>query len=238
MLDGTGVKMIEKKQRSIEKALEQVIGTVKIDHPITIGEIADHTKLSWAVVKRAVDLIMMIQDYTRAYRISVLKGRGRKIVVTELRVDLTKLPKTVREWFIEEYFFKSKDGDHYTIEVDNAVLETGDITKKRTRLEDAIIRILKTLEVEDDLSILGLSRRTRLNNRTVERSLNLLTRIQDKIADSFFRYIEGSVVRQKHPNLYALDETRMIWLLKKIYLPHLLREDITKEKERSLFQVA
>ncbi len=143
----------------------------------------------------------------------------------------------VREWFIDEKFFKGKEKNQYTTEEARHVLGTSIESESRTKLENAIQSILDALELEDELSVLELSKRTALNRRTTERVLNLFLRFQDFFASSYLTRVEGSLILRDHPDLYSLDETRMTYLLKKLYLPH-LKEKISKEKERALFQTA
>jgi hypothetical protein len=205
--------------------------------PTTVSGITTETNISWNVIDRAANLAMEIQDYFQAYKIEVLGGKGRKIVLVELRVDLTQLPNKVREWFIEEKFFKGKEKKQYTTKEAQKILGTKIQSNDRTILENAVQSIIKALNLEDELSVLELSKRTALNRRTIERVLDLFLRFQDDFARSYLKKVEGNLILQDHPDLYSLDETRMIYLLKKLYLPH-LKEEISKEKERALFPTA
>lgn len=229
--------MGRRKRTSVEDALNNVLDNLQIDTPTTIGEIGSRTDLSWAVTNRAINLAIDIQDFFFANKISVLGGKGRKIVLVELRVDLTKLPNKIREWFIQEKFFKGKEKDQYTTEEAIEILGIAIENENRTKLENAIRCILDALELEDELSVLELSKRTGLNRRTTERALNLFLRFQDNFANSYLKKVEGHLILREHSDLYSLDETRMTYLLKKLYLPH-LKEELSKEKERVLFQTA
>ncbi|MCK4245464.1 MAG: hypothetical protein KAX20_07560, partial [Candidatus Omnitrophica bacterium] len=133
--------------------------------------------------------------------------------------------------------FKGEEKNHYTTEEAREILGTNSRSTNRTKLEDAISRVLEALELEDELSPLELSKRTGLNRRTIERVLDVFTRFQDTFAESFISKRENSIILRKHPDLYALDETRMLYLLKKLYLPHLV-EELSEKKERALFQTA
>jgi hypothetical protein len=226
-----------RKRTPVENALELVLKTIPKNTPSTVSNIASETNLSWNVVDRAVNLAIEIQDYFHANKITVLGGRGRKIILVELRVDLTKLPDKVREWFIKEKFFKGKEKGQYTTEEAQEILGTTIEDTERTKLENAIQCIINALELEDELSVLELSKRTGLNRRTTERVLSLFTRFQDYFTDTYLKKIDGSLILKEHPDLYSLDETRMIYLLKKLYLPH-LKEDLPEEKERAMFQTA
>lgn len=229
--------MPERKRTSVEDALESVLGTIEVDTPVTVGELASATELSWAVVDRAIDLAMQMQDYFRANRIDVLGGKGRKIIIVELRVDLTRLPEKVREWFIEEKFFKGEEKKRFTTEQARDILCSNIEQTERTKLEDAIDCVHDALELDDEISVLELSKRTNLNRRTIERVLDIFVRFQDKLAERYITKFEGNIVLRKHPEIYSLDETRMRYLLKKLYLPRLAYE-LSEEKERTLFQMA
>ena len=180
---------------------------------------------------------MEIQDYFFANKVEVLGGKGRKIVLVELRVDLKRLPNEIREWFIEEKFFKMKERNRYSTEEAKQILGTSIENKNRTKLESAINCVLDALELEDELSVLELSKRTALNRRTIERVLDLFLRFQSYFADSYMKKVDGNLLLRNHPDLYSLDKTRMRYLLQKLYLPH-LQEDLPRDKERILFQSA
>lgn len=229
--------MSKRKRTSVEDALDIAIQHLHENTPVTIGELASEIGISWVVIDRAIDLTMTIQDYFRAHRIEVLGGKGKKIIIVELRVNLVKLPSKVREWFIEEKFFKGEEKSHYTTEEAREILGVNSRSTNRTKLEDAINCVLEALELEDELSLLELSKRTGLNRRTIERVLDIFNRFQDKFAESFITKLENNIILRKHPDLYTLDETRMLYLLKKLYLPHLV-EKLSKSKERVLFQTA
>lgn len=229
--------MSKRKRTSVEDALGIAIQHLHENTPVTIGELASEIGISWVVIDRAIDLTMMIQDYFHAHKIEVFGGKGKKIIIVELRVSLVKLPDKVREWFIEEKFFKGEEKNHYTTEEAREILGANRRSTNRTKLEDAINCVLEALELEDELSLLELSKRTGLNRRTIERVLDIFARFQDRFAESFISKLENGVILRKHPDLYALDETRMLYLLKKLYLPHLV-EELSKSKERALFQTA
>jgi len=229
--------MSKRKRTSVEAALDIAIQHLHENTPVTIGELASEIGLSWAVIDRAIDLTMMVQDYFRAHRIEVLGGKGKKIIIVELRVDLIKLPNKVREWFIEEKFFKGEEKTHYATEKAREILGTNSRDTNRTKLEDAISCVLMALELEDELSLLELSKRTGLNRRTIERVLDIFFRFQDRFAESVISKRENNIILRKYPVLYTLDETRMLYLLKKLYLPHLV-EELPESKERALFQTA
>ncbi len=228
--------MTKKKRTSVEDALELVLTDLEADNPMTIGEIASKKNLSWVVIDRAVNLAMMIQDYLRVHKIEILGGSGRKIVLVEPRIDLTKLPAKTREWFIEEMFFKGEEKKQHTTEEAKRILGTKRKNETRTKLEVAIDCVLDALNLEDELSVLEMSKRIELNRRTIERVLGILTKFQDRLAQMKFMKIEGNIVLRRHPDLYSLDETRMVYLLKKLYLPH-LAENLSEEKERSMLQM-
>jgi len=229
--------MSKRKRTSVEDALGIAIQHLHENTPVTIGELVSEIGSSWVVIDRAIDLTMMIQDYFRSHRIEVFGGKGKKIIIVELRVNLVKLPNKVREWFIEEKFFKGEEKNHYTTEEAREILGTNSRSTNRTKLEDAISCVLEALELEDELSLLELSKRTGLNRRTIERALDIFIRFQDRFADSFISKRENNIILRRHPDLYTLDETRMLYLLKKLFLSHLV-EELSESKERALFQTA
>ncbi len=229
------VPLNPRKRTPVEDALEAILKNLPKNTTSTVSEIAGKTNLSWNVIDRAAHLAMEIQEYFRASKITVLGGKGRKIVLVELRVDLTRLPDKVRVWFIDEKFFKGKEKKQYTTKEARQILGTS--TETRTKLENAIQCVMEALDLEDELSVLEISKRTGLNRRTTERVLALFTRFQNHFANSYLKKVEGNLILREHPDLYSLDETRMIYLLKKLYLPH-LKEEISKETERVMFQTA
>ncbi len=229
--------MSRKKRTSVEQALEIVLDILEIDKPVTVGEIATKTDLSWAVVDRAITLAMSLQDYLRAYKITVLGGKGSKVILIELKVDLTRLPKPIREWFIEEKFFKGEDKKQYSTEQVRELLKRDREESERTTLEDSIRLVLDALALEDELSVLEVSKRTDLNRRTVERVLDVLQQIGERFDNSILSNVDNTIIKRKFSDIYALDETRLEYLLKKWYLPHLV-QDISEEKERVLLQMS
>ncbi len=229
--------MSRRKRTSVEDALDIAIQHLHENTPVTIGKLASEIGFSWVVIDRAIDLAMMIQDYFRAHGIEVFGGKGKKIIIVELRVNLVKLPNKVREWFIEEKFFKGEEKNHYTTEETREILGTNSRSTNRTKLEDSINCVLEALKLEDELSLLELSKRTELNRRTIERVLDIFIRFQDRFAESFISKRGNNIILRRHPDLYNLDETRMLYLLKKLFLPHLV-EELSESKERALFQTA
>ncbi len=228
--------MSNKKRTSVEDALDSIFQNLDVNTPSTAGALSTDTNLSWVVIDRAIELAMKIQTYLRVNKIVVLGGRGRKIVLIEPRVDLMRIPQKTREWFIEEMFFKGEEKKHYSTEEARQILGTYSEHKMRTKLENAINCIIECLELEDELSVLEISKRTDLNRRTVERVLDIFTRFQDNFAKAEFTKIDGAIILRNHPDLYSFDETRMIYLLKKLFLPH-LAEKLSEDKERSLLQI-
>ncbi len=229
--------MKKKKRTSFEDAFDLVIKNLKINVPMTISEIASNSNLSWLVVDKVIRVVMNIQDFIYGHKIVVLIGKRSKIILLELRVDMTHLPSTVREWFIEEKFFKGPEKKHYNTEEIKSILNVENNTNKRIHFEDAINLMLEALKLEDELSVLELSRRTGLNRRTVDRTLNFALRFQDMIAKYFVRLHEGKIVLINRPDLYSLDESRMKLLLAKMY-DIALHKKLSTDKERTLFQIA
>lgn len=229
--------MSNKKRTSVEDALELIFQNLNVNTPSTTGALSTDTDLSWVVIDRAIELAMKIQNFLRANKVVVLGGRGRKIVLIEPRIDLTKIPQEIREWFIEEMFFKGEAKKHYSTEEARQILGTDNADNKRTKLENAVNCTIECLEIEDELSVLEISKRTDLNRRTVERVLEIFTKFQNQFAMLEFTKIDGNIILRNLPDLYSLDGTRMRYLLKKLFLPH-LAENLPEDKERSLLQMA
>ncbi|MGY5876019.1 MAG: hypothetical protein RTU30_09755 [Candidatus Thorarchaeota archaeon] len=229
--------MSKRKRTSVEDAVARVLSYVKKDAPVTVGHIAGETDLSWAVVNRAVELVMGLQDFLTAKQVEVLGGRGRKVILLGLRLDKTRLPAEVRDWFIDEYFFKGEEKRHLTTKKARETILSSSNQQGRTTFEVSIDRCITALELEDELSVLELSKRTDLNRRTIERVLDFILRFQSDLSKSVFMMIDGNVVRRKAPDLYGLDNTSMLYLLKKRYLPH-LAESLSDEQERTLLHLA
>ncbi len=223
--------MAPRKRTSVEDAMEKVLSVLKEDTPVTIGAIADALGLSWEVVNRAVNMMIRFQDLFEAYEIEVLGGEGRKIVILNLRVDLTRLPDDIREWFIEERFFKTEEKKRYSTEEAAKILLSGAKGKDRTTLEESLHRLTQALLLEDELSVLELSKRTNVNRRTIERALDTIHNMQDDLANFRVTMIETTVVKRMSVCLYDLDQTRMVLLLKQRYLPHLLSDKDRETKD-------
>jgi predicted transcriptional regulator len=221
--------MATRKRTPVEDAMATILSFLKEDTPATVGAIADALGLSWEVVNRAVNLMVSLQDFFEAYEVEVLGGKGKKIVILNLRVDLTKLPDEVREWFIEERFFKTEGKKRYSTKEASDIILSQVVDRERTPLEESIDRLTRALILEDELSVLEISKRTKLNRRTIERGLNTILNVQDSLANYRLVVVDTTVVRRKRLDLYGLDKTRMILRLKQLYLPNLL-----SEKEQNL----
>ncbi len=228
--------MSKKKRTVFEDAFEMVLTNLNIDIPMSTAELAAHAGLSWSVVNKALQILMDVQDFFNANRIVVLQGSRSKIILLELRVDLIRLPTNVREWFIEEKFFKGAEKQHYDTEEVMALLGTDVRRGPRTRFEDALLLMLKALELEDEVSVRELSKRLGVTRRTVDRVIQFILRFQDEISEIHVRNLNGQIVVRKRPDIYSLDESRMILLLGKMY--GISQKGLSEDAERTLFQIA
>jgi hypothetical protein len=218
---------------SFEDAVGRVLDAIKMNVPLTVNKISDESGVKWHTAKRVVDLMKEIQDFLAANEILVIESRPKKFVLTEARVEMTRLPGDVLDWFLESAYFTTPKREYSTEKVRKTIVPR---KGTRTPLHEAISRVVRALELEDQLSILELSRRCDLNRRTVERALSLLLLHQDTISKSQFVEEKDFIIREPLPSLYELDNARMIYLLKKRYVPDEATK-IPKERERELLSL-
>ncbi len=218
-----------------EEAVNRVLRVLKPDTPMTTNEISRIAEVNWKTADKAVHFVISIQDHLTANEVVVLGGRGRKIVLLQMRVELSRLPKDVADWFIETKFFRGKKERPSTEEV-YAIMAP--LESKRVSIEEAVSRTLHALEMEDELSVLELSKRTGINRRTVARVLDLLLEVQNHVADfKVSRTHDGTIIKRKLPDLHTLDNSRMVYVLKRRYLPDDV-EELPENQERALLQMA
>ncbi|MFQ5831999.1 MAG: hypothetical protein ACE5H4_04820 [Candidatus Thorarchaeota archaeon] len=216
-----------------EDAVGKVLGAIKLNEPLTVNKIADESGVMWPTAERIIDLTLEIQDFLAANEILVIGSRPKKLVLIEARVEMTRLSGEVLDWFIESAYFTTPRREYSTEEARKIIAPR---KETRTPFHEAIIRVVRALELEDQLSILELSKRCDLNRRTVERVLSLLLLHQDTISKSQFVKEKDFIIRQPLPSLYELDSARMMYLLKRRYIPDEAAK-IPKERERELLSL-
>lgn len=225
--------MAKEDRMRFEDATLRVLEALAPDTPMTVNEIARRAEVNWKTADKVVRFLISTQDQLTANRVFVLGERNRRIVLLQMRVELSKLPTDVADWFIEERFFSQKEqptcGQTRSTQ---ASLESG-----RVPVDEAASRILEALEIQDEVSLSSLSRRTEINRRTVARALDLLDRIQNGVAGFMIsRTEDGMIIRRALRSLYDLDSLRMRYVLKKRYL-HDETEGLQKDQERALLQI-
>ncbi|MGQ4912159.1 MAG: hypothetical protein ACP6KW_08315 [Candidatus Thorarchaeota archaeon] len=215
--------------------MERVLSILKPNTTMNANRIARKSRLGWPTTKRVLDVILTIQDFLAANRIVVVKGSPRNTILLQIRVRVSQLPAEVADWFIRSAYFREKGAKYTTEEVLSHVAPEGKV--KKTPLGVSIRRVVEALRLEDEISVLELSKRTALNRRTAERVLALLTRFQDDIAESMLTETgDGGYLMEPRPDLYRLDSNRMIYLLKRMYLPEEV-QDISDRKGRELLRL-
>ncbi len=220
---------------TFEEAIDKVLSAMHPNVPMNVNQITEHSGISWATTKNALHVVLEIQDFLATHEVIIIEGRPRKIVLAQIRVSMSKLPSEVADWFIDSAYFTAPRKQYTTEEARELVAPEGKTGK--TPLENAIRRVVEALKLEDELSVLELSKRTSLNRRTVERVLALLIQFQEKISESMIVEIEESgYIRELRPCLYDLDHQRMKYLLKKRYVPGELKE-ISDKQERELLRL-
>ena len=216
-----------------EDATGMILKAMESNVPLTVNKIADESGVKWTTTRRILDTVMKIQDFLAAYEVHVIDAPRRKLALLRIRVEMTKLPSEVTDWFLESPYFTTPRAEYSTKAAREIIVKT---KKDRTPFHEAVVRVASALELEDQLSILELSKRCGLNRRTVERVLSLLLLHQDTISKSQFVKERDFIIRQPLPSLYELDNTRMMYLLKRRYIPDEAAK-IPKEKERELLSL-
>jgi hypothetical protein len=105
----------------------------------------------------------------------------------------------------------------------------------RTSIEETVRRIFRVLEIEDDITIAELARRTRTNRKTVERALALILKYQDDIAQGHVSKKE-LVVWRRRPQLHELDETSLRHVLRMWFCPS-ETDNLQDDRKRELLQL-
>ena len=226
--------LMASRHTRLRDSIGMVIKALEPNLPMTTNQIAERTELNWATAKRVLGIIMEIQEFLAANEVIVIGGKPRKLVIVQIRVELSKLPSDVIDWFIGSSYFTMPKENLTTEEVRAKVVPLESTGK--TSIEDAIMRVVSALKLEDELSVLELSKRSGLNRRTTERVLDLFIQYQDVIARYRVVEIDDMILRELRSTIYDLDSSRMKFLLKKRYLPD-QAVAIPEERERELLKL-
>ncbi|MHA2323364.1 MAG: hypothetical protein ACXACG_17175 [Candidatus Thorarchaeota archaeon] len=225
------------KRTSFVEALDGILQALELDVPITLAEMAGRTGIDRRTVVRIVDFIVDTQDCFAAERVTVLGDKGRKIVLIDDRVDLSVLPDDIRNWYVNKRYF-SEDFESSSHSRNESGLEP--IRAKpvlRATIEDAIQRVFRVLESEDELSVGELAGRAGINRKTADRALTIITRFQDDIVKHEISVKGNILLARQGTRLEDLDETRMKILLKKRYFPE-ESGSLSDSKGKSLMRLA
>ncbi len=225
------VDVMTKGRTTFEESIERSLEVLMTNSPISLREIAEKSGTDWRAIDRAVNFLITEQDQFAAFEIRVLEGGYGKMVWLKDRLDKMKLPKEMRQWYIEKRFFTESDEKPDTAEIREMFKSEG-----RTSIEEVVDRLFKVLQIEDNLTIAELARRTGVNRKTVDRALDLILQFQDEIAEGYI-YKKDLIVWMPRPALYEMDETTLEYFLKKRYFPDEAKE-IPEEQERALLQMA
>lgn len=219
------------ERQTVELALDSILS---MDEDVfhTINRLSERAKVSWKLADRTAQIVTSLQSFCDAYELYVIESSNRKLVVLDLRIRMTKLPRAVADWFLASEFFKIDKLEYGTESVRSMFI---DKKKKRTSLEEAIERVTIALQYRDEISILELSKRTLLTSRTVDRVIQLIQKVQEILHEFEFRRVAGELVKQRRRDFYELDESRMIYILEKRYLEK--RETMPNSKEQVLMRM-
>jgi hypothetical protein len=194
--------------------------------PLTINEIANEIGVTWTTANRLLSIIFDIQDFLAAYELDIVGPRPKNVVFLWPRFDLGRLHKDVIDWFVKTSFFTTAKTEYTTEEA----LERLSFEKmKKTPFDEAVRRVVSVLKLQDQLSILEISKRALLNRRTVENVLAVILKIQDTICKYRVRLVDEYVMIEERPSIYDLDAIRLKIILANRYVPD--ESSIPSEKE-------
>jgi predicted regulator of amino acid metabolism with ACT domain len=214
---------------TFEETIRQTLDIVRKESPLSINAIAELGDIDSRSVSRAINFILEIQDEFAKTDVKILEGKWGKVVWTVDRIDKSKLPETIRTWYIQKRFFENiQDSTPSKEQIKNMFEE-----KKRTSIEEVVRRVFKVLEIEDDITIAELSRRTRVNRKTVVRALKLISMFQDDIAIGHLSKKELVVWRRRTP-INELDETTIMYQLKIWHFPDEMKSELSEDRKREL----
>ena len=163
----------------------------------------------------------------------------------ERDIVLTYVLRIMSKGILPRLAFKGFVLDSEFFQIDKLIYKTNDVFDivvpkeqrgRKATFEVALDRVIRALEMRDEISVRELSKRTDLNRRTIERVTSVIQQFQDELANYEVRVIESEVFMEKRPSLYDLDNARMIFLLKKRYLPKQVAE-IPDSKRRVLLKL-
>ncbi|MHA1908952.1 MAG: hypothetical protein ACW98Y_16740 [Candidatus Thorarchaeota archaeon] len=224
--------MSKTRRTTFKQAIRQTLEILKTESPITVSTISDLSGTDPRTVARVLEFLIGSQENFTKTVIHMLEGKWGKVIWRKDRIDKMKMPKDVREWYIQKRFFD----DECQIDIELEQMQEMFVDEKRTAIEEVVRRIFMSLEIEDDITIAELARRTKVNRKTIDRALNLILEFQDEIALGFVVKKELVIWRQR-PSLDELDETTLKVLLQLWYCPNDL-EDLPDDKERELLLLA
>jgi predicted transcriptional regulator len=224
--------MNKRIRTSFENALNQVLEHLIIDEPTTLTEIANETNIDRRTILRVVDFVVDTQGYFAAEKVTVFGGKGSKVVLIDDRVDLNQLPESVREWYINKRYFVN---DIETAITDNLI--DNERKTPRVTIEDAILRVFRVLELEDEITVRNLAKHASINRKTADRALRIILEFQDRISSIDVSAKGNVLLARRRVRVEELDETRMKILLTKRYFPEEL-ELLSDEGEKSLMRLA
>ncbi len=227
-----GNKMSHSRRTTFEEAIDQILQVVMAESPITVKAISDLSEVDPRTVTRILEFLIDSQEDFAKTTIRILEGKWGKVVWKRDRIDKTKLPESIRDWYIKKRFFDKECQEDVS---KNQIQNTFDDVK-RTSIEEVVHRIYVALEIEDDITLAELARRTKTNRRTINRALELILKYQDRIARGHITK-KDLVIWRDRPKLHELDETSLKYLLKMWYCPE-ENGSIPDDKERELLLLA
>ncbi len=224
--------MSQSKRTTFEEAIDQILKVVMVESPITVKTISDLSEIDPRTVTRILEFLINSQEDFAKTTIRILEGKWGKVVWKRDRIDKSKLPEGIRDWYIKRRFF----GEECQEDVPENQIQNMFDDVKRTSIEEVVHRIYVALEIEDDITLAELSRRTKTNRRTINRALELILKYQDRMAEGHITK-KDLVIWRERPKLHELDETSLKYLLKMWYCSD-KDGSIPDDKERELLQLA
>ena len=217
---------------TFEETIRQTLEIVKRESPISISGIAELSGVDPRAISRVIYFIIDIQDEFAKTVVKMLEGNWGKVVWTVDRIDKSQLPETIRNWYIKKRFFENLQEPAPSFEEIRKMFEE----KKRTSIEQVVCRVFKVLEIEDDITIAELARRTRVNRKTINRALNLISTFQNELAEGYL-FKKNLVIWRKRTPLHELDDTTMMYQPKIWHFPDEV-EKLSADQKRELLNYA
>ncbi len=224
--------MHQTQRTTFEQAIRQILKILKTESPIAVSTISELSGTDPRTVGRVLEFLIGSQEDFAKTVIQLLEGKWGKVIWKKDRIDKEKIPKEVRAWYIQKRFFD----EECQLDLKLDQLQTMFADEKRTSIEEVVRRIFIVLEIEDDITIAELARRTKVNRKTVNRALKLILEYQEEIALGYISKKE-LVIWRNRPQPHELDETTLKFLLQMWYCPDEL-DSLPDEKERELLLLA